>query len=101
MFPCRWKISDGSHYVEAHAHSEANGRGRLMDGQNITFTVITSSFVDGVTGFSVVDASNNTIFERLNNGDSIDRANFVEGKWSILAHNRTPHRCRKRKVLYR
>ena len=81
---CVFRVRDGVHTIKAVAYELADGKGRQLPGKTVTFDLITSVQVDGVTDILLVDANINLIDRELAFGEVVDRAAFELGEWNLV-----------------
>ena len=83
---CVFRIAEGNYTVVAKGYSMANGRGEALPGQNMSFSVVSTSAVDGVVAFSLINPSeNNAEVARYSSDITFDRAEMDLGRWNIQA----------------
>ncbi len=75
----------GSNTITATPFEERNGKGETGISNTITFEVIDSN-PPTVTDFVLINATNNTIVGPLNEGDTIDLADFRRNNFSVVAN---------------
>ncbi len=75
----------GSNTITATPFEERNGQGETGISNTITFEVIDSN-PPTVTDFLLIDATKNAIIGALNEGDTIDLADFRRNNFSVVAN---------------
>ena len=81
---CFWRMGDGDHTILAQPFYNESGRIIKLPHRKISFTVVTSKPVHGITGVIIMDANAQTPVGSLSGNSTIDRSDFVEGKWNAM-----------------
>ena len=88
--PCTFRIPEGSYNISSVAFTGASGRGRKLPGQTASIALMSTSQVDGVIQFVVIDSSTSSEDKVLENGQVIDRADYTYGRWNMKANFAPP-----------
>ena len=78
---CDWIVGEGDHLISAVP--TRLGRGRVFPSKTINITVTSSSRVNGVMNFTLINCTTEETVGVVVNGTVIDRARFPEGKWTL------------------